>query len=521
MKKSGFTLVELLAVIVILAVILAIAIPSISTMMNSASKNALESSAKLVLKGIEYEMMENSTFDPTSVTEANIKSTLNIDNSNYQSVTVKKANDTLYVTIVGKNKWDKLTVSGTKLATKVADTVTSFSYGANVPVLATGMTPIKWDGSAWVDTTEADSGWYNYDTTNKQWANARTADGSMWVWIPRYIYKIPTANWHTSTVGTIDIQFSKGIDDNWNKAVIGNINLDQTANGSKGTWTNHPAFTFGDSELTGFWIAKFEASSSNPAATNGGGNVTNLKVKSIPNVVSWRGITVNNIFAVIRSMETDNTYGWGTTGNDIDTHMMKNSEWGAVTYLTQSTYGKNAEVWINNSNTFTTGCAGDSVSDAASTTGCEYAYNTTNGLQASTTGNIYGIYDISGGSWECTSDYVDNGHTNLNNGSVILSADSKYKEIYSKAPTDSDVNNYALAISHKGIAVYETSSTGSVSTSWNGDYSNMPRTDQPWFLRGRTYSNGANAGTFGFGYSTGSAYSDIGFRSSVLVGAGL
>jgi type IV pilus assembly protein PilA len=516
LKKKGFTLVELLAVIVILAIILAIAIPSISLMLESSTRSTFESSAKLVLKSIEFKKMEDVTFIPSNVNETNVENLLNIDNTNYETLTVKEINGVLYVTIVGKNKWDKLTVSSTRIVSQVNNTVTSLNYGANVPVLATGMTPIKWDESSWVDTTPSDTAWYNYDTSSKQWANARTADGSMWVWIPRYIYKIPTSSWHTSTVDTIDIQFSKGIDDNWNKAVIGNINLNQTAESSKNTWTNHPAFTFGDTELTGIWVSKFEASSSNPAATNGGGNVTNLKVKSVPNVVSWRNITIGNIFTVIRSMETDNTYGWGTTGDGIDTHLMKNIEWGAVAYLTQSVYGKNDEVWINNSSTYTAGCAGASAS-AATGTACDNAYETLNGVQASTTGNIHGVYDLSGGSWEYTSAYIDNGHISLSNGSNIISADSKYKDVYLVASTDSDVNNYTLAISHKGDAIYETSSTASGTTSWYGNSSIMPVTNYAWFRHGGSYKSLAGAGSFNFISIDGAVNSSIGFRPIILV----
>jgi hypothetical protein len=287
-----------------------------------------------------------------------------------------------------------------------------------------------------------------------------------------------------------------------------NINLDQTSNASNNTWTNHPAFTFGDNELTGIWVAKFEASGATSA------------IDFKPNVASLRGEEIGTFFTATRNMETNNRYGWGTTGDGIDTHMMKNTEWGAVAYLSQSIYGKNAEIWINNSNTYTTGCAANSVSEAAYA-GCENTYNTANGLQASTTGNIYGIYDISGGAWEFTSDYVDNGHTNLNNGSVILSADSKYKAVYTKASTDSDVNNYALAITQKGIAVYETSLNVTGSTSWNGDYSYMPRTDKPWFIRSGNYDGGTGAGAFAFGNHSGSMSSAIGFRASVLVGEGI
>jgi prepilin-type N-terminal cleavage/methylation domain-containing protein len=510
MKNKGFTLVELLAVIVILAVILAIAIPSISSMINNASRNALESSAKLVLKGIELKRLEDSNFKPSDVNETTVEGMLNIDDSNYQTLTVKEINGIIYITIVGKNKWDKLTVSGTKITSKVEDTVTNLVGSANAPVLATGMTPIKWNGTSWVDTTSSDTTWYNYDPSAKQWANARTADGSMWVWIPRYIYKI-SSGWHSNVTGTIDIQFSKGVDDNWNKVVIGNINLDESANASNGTWTNHPAFTFGDTELTGIWVAKFEAS--NDGSSN---------VKIIPNVSSWRSISVNDIFNKVRSMETSNVYGWGTTGNNIDTHMMKNTEWGAVSYLSKSTYGKNAEIWINNSNTFTTGCAGDSVSDTVSTTGCEYAYNTTNGLQASTTGNIYGIYDMSGGTWEYTSSYINNNHANLTTyGNSAYTADNKYKNVYTMGLTDTNANNYALTVSSKGEALYETSANGTDSaTSWYGDYSYTPRTDNPWFLRGGYYGDGSAAGTASFYRFTGIAY-NLSFRPTLLVGAGL
>jgi prepilin-type N-terminal cleavage/methylation domain-containing protein len=112
--KKGFTLVELLAVIVILAIILAIAIPSISNMIDSSKISAFESNAEMLLASLNYKVLENNAFDPTSVNEANVKSVLNVDDSNYKSLTVKKINSTLYVTIVGKNKWNNLVASGTR-----------------------------------------------------------------------------------------------------------------------------------------------------------------------------------------------------------------------------------------------------------------------------------------------------------------------------------------------------------------------------------------------------------------------
>jgi type IV pilus assembly protein PilA len=68
-NKKGFTLVELLAVIVILAVILAIAVPSISTVMGSAKKSAFEDNVKLIIKGVDYKVLEAQaagTAEPTT-----------------------------------------------------------------------------------------------------------------------------------------------------------------------------------------------------------------------------------------------------------------------------------------------------------------------------------------------------------------------------------------------------------------------------------------------------------------------
>jgi hypothetical protein len=199
--------------------------------------------------------------------------------------------------------------------------------------------------------------------------------------------------------------------------------------------------------------------------------------------------------------------------------MMKNIEWGAVTYATYSTYGKNSEIWINPSGTYTTGCAGDSVSSPG-TEGCTNTYDTPNGQQASTTGNIYGIYDMSGGAWEYVSAYIDNGNSNLNNnGNFILTADSKYRDVY--AMTEGEPNNYELTINHKGDALYETSTSGSDKTSWNNDYSDMPRTFQPWFIRGGFNNGGSDSGSFLFYSYSGETGSGIGFRSVLLVDQGL
>ena len=50
--------------------------------------------------------------------------------------------------------------------------------GVNSPKLAKGMIPIKYNGTNWVVCAETDDDWYQYDTTNKKWANVMLSDGT-------------------------------------------------------------------------------------------------------------------------------------------------------------------------------------------------------------------------------------------------------------------------------------------------------------------------------------------------------
>ena len=180
--------------------------------------------------------------------------------------------------------------------------------------------------------------------------------------------------------------------------------------------------------------------------------------------------------------------------------MMKNDEWGAVAYLSRSKYGKNDEVTINSNSSYYTGG------------GSGNAYATTNTAQ-STTGNVYGVYDMSGGAWEYVAAYVNNGNGNLTNyGSSLVNGDPKTKNVYTKARTDSYENNYQQNKGVYGDAVYETSTSGSGTTSWYSDYSIFPYSSNPFFLRGGYYNNGSGAGVFCFIYNDGGGNGDYSFR---------
>ena len=229
------------------------------------------------------------------------------------------------------------------------------------------MTPIKWNGSNWVETNGSDPEWYDY--TAKKWANAKTSDGSMWVWIPRYAYSI-TSGYHSSSAGNIEIKFLK---ESSNVAYDGTSTWDNVS--GQGKWNIHPAFNYGQ-EVSGIWVAKFEASPEGATTntSNSEYNGTGKKLQVKPGVSSWRSITISNMYDVCKNYNST-----------LNSHMMKNDEWGAVAYLSKSKYGKeNEEVWINNSSSYITGSAGNSAS-ASSNTGTTNDYTSTQGVKASTT----------------------------------------------------------------------------------------------------------------------------------------
>ena len=366
------------------------------------------------------------------------------------------------------NKKETISSAVTVEEALVADGNYNASKGVNTPKLGSGMTPIKWNGSSWVNTTGSDKDWYDY--TSKKWANAKTSDGSMWVWIPRYAYSI-TSGYHSSSAGNIEVEFMKGLT---NETSTGRKSFNNAS--GQGKWNIHPAFNYGQT-VSGIWVAKFEAS-------NSGG-----KIKVEPGVQSWRSITVNDIYT--------NCLNYNKT---LNSHMMKNDEWGAVAYLSKSKYGKNAEVDINSDSSYYTGG------------GSGNAYVTNVGQ--STTGTVHGVYDMSGGAWEYVAAYVNNGNSNLTNyGSSLVNGDAKTKNVYSKGSSDSRDNNYSANSGKYGDAVYETSANGnSSSSSWYGDYSYFPYTSGPFFRRGGNYNSGANAGVFYFHNGSGNSVSFTSFR---------
>ncbi len=421
------------------------------------------------------------------------------------------------------------------------------------PVLQEGLIPVKISDTGVVTAvSENDDTWFNYD--NKQWANAvlvkedgvktRSANKNdlttinpsdilaYFVWIPRYSYKVWQYEGVAETVPdpppSIDIKFVK-------------TSVTETATGV-GQYYTHPAFNFGGTPLSGIWVGKFVTSmaktdSCYSSLTNGNCLYSKVTPLVVPGVDALRVQSISNQFQTALKFAggsmTDNAvsfagssfYGLTTA---TDSHMMKNSEWGAVAYLSHSKYGINTEIRRNNfreskANKYrrSTGCGADSANANTSTfvTTCAIPYGTpsneTYTYPQSTTGNISGIFDMSG----CISQYVMGNNGNNRCSSEFEAAwfattgNNKYYDLY-----DSSVFNGSMYTSTAfctlttcgGHALNETkewySDTAYFATSGNG-YS--------WFSRGDAYY----AGAFIFTNVDGSDSTSRSFRT-VLVASG-
>ena len=293
----------------------------------------------------------------------------------------------------------------------------------------------------------------------------------------------------------------------------------------KNYYITHPAFTFGNTEVSGIWVGKFET----------GGTATAPLIK--PDISSLRSQKVSEEFTTAQIFGTS-TYGM--TSN-VDAHMMKNSEWGAVAYLSRSRYGVNREIYINNSSKYYTGRSGGNVggSTAINTVYTnqtataqynkygfytwdgyllEYNTNTKSGIHdinkvASTTGNITGVYDMSGGAWEYVMGYYSPagstwGATSSSNSAGFSSQpNSKYYDDYT-ATNSLTACNGGICYGH-GLSEVR---------GWYGDYAGFVDASYPWFLRGGYYGDVSGAGTFNFGSSSG-GNSNGAARSVLVVGS--
>ena len=405
------------------------------------------------------------------------------------------------------------------------------------PILNDTLIPVIIMDDGTVQKVDTNYAWYDYESKN--WANAVILKGtdsydigdiipegaieSYFVWIPRYKYQIFNTGSYTglteisNSVQTINVVFE-------NKSTT-------PSNGStNGSYLTHPAFTSLD--VNGIWVGKFEtgydgATSTSEAAVNA---VNTDKIVIKPNSYSWRNITVGKMFK--------NSYDYR---REMDSHMMKNTEWGAVAYLQHSKYGSQTSVRFNNNSSYITGYAstleptlgfnggtsvdGNRVESTSVGKDGTYTINyfNKNSNVASTTNNYSGIYDLSGGAWDTVMGYTTGATTTGgNSGITSLYSDfftnnswNKYYDKYSSTG-NKNYNKRILGDATGELGPFESKNYSDGTTryrsSWYEDYAHFVYTTAPWFERGGSWYYGNNTGMFSFTNSNGGALQVTAFR---------
>ena len=112
MKKRGFTLVELLAVIVVIGVILVIVVPRVLKNIDEEKKSTFISSAKALIRKVEYDYMDKEDFDYVALKTFNIND-ISMSNYDIDNSTIKMKDGDIYIKLIGKEKFEGYKCIGT------------------------------------------------------------------------------------------------------------------------------------------------------------------------------------------------------------------------------------------------------------------------------------------------------------------------------------------------------------------------------------------------------------------------
>ena len=277
-----------------------------------------------------------------------------------------------------------------------------------------------------------------------------------YVWIPRYKYRL----WNVTGSRGIDSYnaYNTGIDIVFEKkqessGVINcennicysdDLMITKVTNKDNGKYYTHPAFTTSNKELTGIWVSKYEVSTSDENCNN-----TNLsrctsnelKVESKRGNSTWRNNYLSYFYQSIKKH-----------GGNYNYHIIKNSEWGAVTYLTHSQYGL---------------CQNDKCNKITANN----TYISGNNLNDSTTLNSYGIFDMAGSATEFVmGNYTTNNNLNISNtkfGNTEIN--KEYYDLYQNT-------NFVLGDATKEVSLVEGI--------WNSNTATFIDETNNFFIRG-------------------------------------
>ena len=428
------------------------------------SKNVKETYKFELIKGSEYYTLKtylNGTLKTTNSDKITVGAFRNIERTkNY----------------IGKSNWNNPYLNAYIYNFKISDSNGNVivSYDANNDIITK----------------------YTGNKTRNDYINANTGIEipeddilAYYVWIPRYKYRLFNVN--SESIDPIEIQ-----------TVFESKNASKSTGSTNGEWLTHPAFTFGTDELSGIWVGKFE--------TSGTANMPTIK----PNLNSLVSQTVSNQFSTSQKLGT-NAYLTSNGVSQVDAHMMKNTEWGAVAYLKQSKYGLGATDIGNNayrassSPYYKAGCGPASETDLTSKTTTCTSYTSSAGVMSSTTGNVYGVYDMAGGAFDYvmgimkTEDGTSLAYSKSGLSESILPLESKYTDVYSYGTSGNDFSRRML-----GDATGETNG-------WYDDGYIFPNSSASVFLRGGNSSYGSGVGIYRFYGLDGLSYTDGSFRSVI------
>ncbi len=485
----------------------------------------------------------------------------------------------------------------------------------------------------WYSYTENKKEWANVmlsDCGNKEDGNKYTVSdvgtevseadlGSMFVWIPRYAYNIEEG-FHTNTDNPkSEIQWLSGTTNNYvdkeGKVNTVKKHTDKDAENTKpeGQFIVHPAFTDGNensfadgewkAEVEGIWVSKFEAGigtnisgdkvSSNTVTADSKieypkvdvgydseGNTTGNHQYYLPmfkgKQFAYNYVSESQCYNLSIALDDNNNpYGLSTSANS---HLMKNSEWGAVAYLAISKYGANEantdkicqnsvtiivssnassspvknpngssenNIWgmtavtgysaiekttpgdDQNVISYTSGIMQDNYDKSYAWNVVESGSNAGNGTKASTTGNITGIYDMKGGLANYMASWVDYEDTKCSNLKTYGDAFTKNTEstyLATAYPADQNAARIDLNSSYSkfgevhGDAIYEASADCRDEGSWFQETIEADSNEnEPFFLRGGTWYDSGVAGLCGLVDNSGVAGCSAGFFSVLVV----
>ena len=462
-------------------------------------------------------------------------------------------------------------ISG-NVKTLQADGSWNSSKKVNSPQLMEGMTGIYWDESGKEVEVNVDNqdNWYDYSA--QKWANAVTKDSNgnitgYWVWIPRYAYKIET-NRYTNTVGKISVKFLQGTTNKDESNAEISTAYPETTGATMSAYVVHPSFINGtlnhymngewDKEISGYWVAKYPAGFQANTITNNNGtlsttisnssdtvvysnkNYTSYHANMTTNALSqnltssgyasqklsypvfkpltyaYNNISTGDAYTISKEIASASSF-YGLNSTKTDSHQMKNSEWGAVAYLTHSKYGKNGNEIAQNTSYYTGG---------------GYNGRYTSYTSQSSTGNVYGIYDLSGCAYEYVAAFISKDsygkfstydwtrYTGLKETSASTKYATRYDNNYSSYYTGNFIvyNCGKIGDASKEVNTggHDKTDSRTVYKNWLKDDSNFPYSEYPFFVRGGNRSDSTYsglAGVFFTGYADGHNSDDNSFRA--------